>query len=196
MNNSNVLPHKSSDLNRSPPNSNYPHAYLNGLGPQPNNQMFYQNYNNFQPNYANNFNQYQHYQQQPMIPPNFNYYSNASYNGQSFPPASYGHNNYTNYQHNNSHANYQQPQNRHFNNNNGTYNRHTNQGNQQLYNNNRNFNNKKNKQKSPHSNEPKQNAKESSDNDKFYCESCDRGFKVEDKYKEHCMTHRTVRIFY
>ena len=34
---------------------------------------------------------------------------------------------------------------------------------------------------------------EAPENFKFYCEVCDRGFKVEEKYKAHCDSHKTVR---
>jgi hypothetical protein len=30
------------------------------------------------------------------------------------------------------------------------------------------------------------------ENNKFNCEVCDRGFKDEEKYQEHCATHETV----
>ena len=43
-------------------------------------------------------------------------------------------------------------------------------------------------------NVPKIDKNDLPENNKYYCESCDRGFKFEDKYAEHCLTHKTVRI--
>ena len=33
------------------------------------------------------------------------------------------------------------------------------------------------------------------ENNKFYCEVCDRGFKDEPKYNEHVATHQTVKLY-
>ncbi len=32
------------------------------------------------------------------------------------------------------------------------------------------------------------------ENNQFYCEVCDRGFKTYEKFDEHCQSHETVKI--
>jgi hypothetical protein len=59
------------------------------------------------------------------------------------------------------------------------------------FHNNRNFN--QNDQNKNNKNKNKIDKRDLPENNKFYCEVCDRGFKTEDKYDEHCATHETVR---
>ncbi len=189
MNNPNTIPQKSSDLSRSPPkpNSNYPHAYLNAnSNAHSSGQMLHhQNYNNQQPNYMPNYNnyyyQYPNYQPHPpqhMMPPNFNYYQNPHYNTHQMPQNFYPNGQYQQ----RGHSNQQ------FNNGHAPYNRNNNSHN----NNNKHFKGNKNQNKQANANTQKMAS--SPEQDKFYCESCERGFKVEEKYNEHCQTHKTVNF--
>ena len=185
MNNFNTLPHKSNDPSSNHLNSNYPHAYLNANNAR-SNSLMHQNYNNPQPSYMANYNHYYQYQNQTMQP-NFNYYQNPNFNMHQMPPTFY------------PNGNFQQNRqfNQRFNNGNAPYNR-NNHGNSP-HSNNKNtnkkaFNNNGNNQhKNKHQKQNSQKTVGSPEQDEFYCESCDRGFKIEEKYKEHCMTHKTVQ---
>ncbi len=64
-----------------------------------------------------------------------------------------------------------------------------------------NFNKNRNQQRSPQfdklhhqQNQKKQKVdkRDLPENNQFYCEVCDRGFKTDEKYAEHCATHKTV----
>lgn len=64
-----------------------------------------------------------------------------------------------------------------------------------------NFNKNRNQQRSPQFDKPNHNQnhkkqkvdkRDLPENNKFYCEVCDRGFKTDEKYVEHCATHKTV----
>lgn len=70
---------------------------------------------------------------------------------------------------------------------NGTNNNHHQHNHFNKNQNNQNGHNKKNFNKNN-----KVNKRELPENNNFFCEVCDRGFKTDEKYQEHCATHRTV----
>ena len=170
-------------------NAPYPYTYLNpNTPPTPQmNQMNYQNY------YWNNYQYQQYYQQQQQ----YNYYQ--QYNPNYMPQTSNV----------NSRPNESQPNN--FNN----FNRNPNyqvikfnlflfvgekflkiffqnknhHGHNFQNKNNRAFNNNTN-----HAKKPKIDKRDLPENNKFYCEVCDRGFKLEEKYNEHLDTHETCNV--
>lgn len=54
--------------------------------------------------------------------------------------------------------------------------------------NNRNYRNNQNKKQ-----KNKIDKRDLPENNRFYCEVCDRGFKTDEKYQEHLGTHTTVK---
>lgn len=158
----------------------YPHNYINNNSPPPTNPNFYnQNmYNN------NNFGHYQ--QQQGYWNGNNNMYPQQN-------PQFYQHHPYPQYGNNfcPPNQNHMQQSNH--------------QGNYHNFNHNqRNFNKNKHHDKK-HQNrslgEPS-NKKQKSDHDQNiqdekvfkFCEICDRDFKTQEKYDEHCATHKTCSV--
>lgn len=66
------------------------------------------------------------------------------------------------------------------------HNKNFNKNNNHKNNNNNNNNNRQS---------PKMNKQDLPENNQFYCEVCDRGFKTDQLYDEHCKTHTTVINF-
>lgn len=186
--------------------SQYPQMYLN-------NQSQQQYYNQYQQNY---WSQYYQYQQQ------YNYYHPMShqnprtnYQQQQQPPNnvvnSIGQSNFSQIQMQNINMNNDNQQqlinaNRCFNNNNNNNNNmngqrfqkrtfeHKNNGNHFHQRNNHNSKNNNNANRNNGNKKQKIDKRDLPENNKFYCEACDRGFKTEEKYKEHCDTHQTCGI--
>lgn len=168
--------------NQSP--SGYPHSYLNPNQMCPN--MPYNNNNNniYSGQYQGNNNQqfrpqhqnrYFNYQQQPQ--PDYQQFNPNS--PQMFNPGPSYNNNNNNRFHNRS------PNNHH------PHNHHQHQHHNHHHHHNRHHspNNDNNPSK-----KPKIDKRDLPENNQFFCEVCDRGFKTEDKYTEHCQSHKTCGV--
>lgn len=65
------------------------------------------------------------------------------------------------------------------------------------FNNNNNNNNNYQMNKNKKKNKPQKiDKRDLPENNKYYCEVCDRGFKIEEKYNEHLATHETVSYLF
>lgn len=182
-------------------NQNYPHSYLNSNAPAASfNQPFmHNNFSNYQFHqqqpYWNGYGNNNQQLQQPFYPPNYYqnpYNQNFPVNNNRYQQNGYGQPNLNgppmnmnlNKNNNRSPNNYQNKNNNNFgkrqwnkpnNNNNNDNNNNTNSS---KNNPNKSNNNKINKQDLP-------------ENNQFNCEVCDRGFKTNQLYEDHCKTHTT-----
>jgi len=147
---------------------------MNGPG-QPVNQ-FYNNNNNF--SHQNNYN-------------NNNFIRNNNY----FPHNNNQNRHHNSFNNNNNNFNNNNNSNRFKNNNNQDQNQNHNNFNQDNNSHKSNSNQKNRNQQNKNTNKPKKaNKRELPENNAFYCEVCDRGFKTEEKYDEHCGTHVTCSV--
>jgi len=207
-------------LSRSPSssqsNQNYPHSYLNSNAPtvgynqpfMPNN---FTNYQFPQQPYWNGFPTSHQQQQYPFYPPN--YYQNPynqNLNNCRYPVNNnrYQQNGYNQNNLDGPNMNMNLSQNNNWTPNNSQVKFHLNYRqiicvSQDFFLNkkNKNFgkrhwNKPNNNNKSPNNNNNKQNVKVNKqdlpENNQFNCEVCDRGFKTNQLYEDHCKTHTTV----